>query len=64
MDETAQVRHQSSKEPTSDITVGVVGIGDMGAGIATAVLRHHPVVVSDLRKRQREEKKTEKTIDF
>jgi len=50
LDETAQARRQSSEEPTGDITVGVVGIGDMGAGIATAVLRHYPLVVSDLRK--------------
>lgn len=50
MDETAQAGPQTSQAPSGDITVGVVGIGDMGAGIASAVLRRYPLVASDLRK--------------
>ena len=49
MDETAQSNRQTSEKRTGDITVGLVGIGDMGAGIAAAVLRHYPLVVNDLR---------------
>ena len=49
MDETAQSSRQTSEKRTGDITVGLVGIGDMGAGIAAAVLRHYPLVVNDLR---------------
>ena len=40
---------ESAKLP-DDAVVGVVGVGDMGAGIATAILRHYPLVVNDLRK--------------
>ena len=50
MAETAQASRQTSEKLTGDIIVGVVGIGDMGAGIASAVLRHYPLVVNDLRK--------------
>jgi 3-hydroxyisobutyrate dehydrogenase len=49
LDETAQASRQTSEKRTGDITVGLVGIGDMGAGIAAAVLRHYPLVVNDLR---------------
>ena len=49
MDQTAQSNRQTSEKRTGDITVGLVGIGDMGAGIAAAVLRHYPLVVNDLR---------------
>jgi len=49
LDETAQASRQTSEKRIGDIIVGLVGIGDMGAGIAAAVLRHYPLVANDLR---------------
>ena len=31
-------------------TVGIVGLGDMGAAIASSIVRTFPLMVSDLRK--------------
>ncbi len=39
-----------ASEASSDLTrVGIIGLGDMGTGIAKAVLRHFPLTVCDLR---------------
>ena len=50
MKETAQATRQMSEKLTEDTVVGAVGVGDMGGGIASAILRHYPLVVNDLRK--------------
>ena len=42
---------QESKTISGSIRVGVVGLGDMGAGIAKAVLRSFPLTVFDLRQK-------------
>jgi 3-hydroxyisobutyrate dehydrogenase-like beta-hydroxyacid dehydrogenase len=50
MEETAQAIRPMSEKLNEGTVVGAVGVGDMGGGIASAILRHYPLVVNDLRK--------------
>lgn len=49
MEETAQAPRQMSEKLADDTVVGAIGVGDMGGGIASGILRHFPLVVNDLR---------------
>ena len=43
MEETAQAIRPMSEKLNEGTVVGAVGVGDMGGGIASAILRHYPI---------------------
>src|ERR1700730_17625233 len=47
---TSNTRRRNAVASPDNTTVGIVGLGDMGAAIASSIVRTFPVIAFDLRK--------------